>query len=91
MIHFYTTKRAISKQQTSDKLRLLKNRAYLFRNSRRLFLEKRAPFASLVFCCKFYFRKFAATLPHITREAFVQSVCRAVAATKSVAAKGHLA
>ena len=50
MIHFYTTKRAISKQQTSDKLRLLKNRAYLFRNSRRLFLEKRAPFASLVFC-----------------------------------------
>ena len=34
------------------------------------------------------FREFAATLPYIARKAFVQGVCHAVAATKSVVANG---
>jgi hypothetical protein len=37
------------------------------------------------------FRKFAAILPHIAWKAFVQSIYPAVAATKNVVAKGHLA
>ena len=35
-----------------------------------------------------YFREFAATLPHIAQNAFVQGVLGAVAATRSVAANG---
>ena len=37
---------------------------------------------------KFNFREFAATLPHIAQNAFVQGVLGAVAATRSVAANG---
>ena len=40
---------------------------------------------------KFNFREFAATLPHIAQNAFVQGVLGAVAATRSVAANGILA
>ena len=38
-----------------------------------------------------YLREFAATLPHIAQNAFVQGILCAVAATKSVAANGILA
>ena len=37
---------------------------------------------------KIIFREFAATLPYIARKAFVQGVCHAVAATKSMVANG---
>ena len=37
---------------------------------------------------KINFRECAATLPHIARKAFVQGVCHAVAATKSMVANG---
>ena len=40
---------------------------------------------------KIIFREFAATLPHIAQNAFVQGVLGAVAATRSVAANGILA
>ena len=43
---------------------------------------------SLLISQKKYFREFAATLPHIAQNAFVQGVLGAVAATKSVVANG---
>ena len=42
----------------------------------------------LAYLSKKLFREFAATLPHIARNAFVQGVLGAVAATRSVAANG---
>ena len=45
----------------------------------------------LLIAQKKLFREFAATLPHIAQNAFVQGVLGAVAATRSVAANGILA
>ena len=42
----------------------------------------------LAYLSKKIFREFAATLPYIARKAFVQGVCHAVAATKSMVANG---
>ena len=42
----------------------------------------------LAYLSKKIFREFAATLPYIAQKAFVQGVCHAVAATKSVVANG---
>ena len=45
----------------------------------------------LAYLSKKNFPEFAATLPHIAQNAFVQGVLGAVAATRSVAANGILA
>ena len=53
-----------------------------------MLIEREEP---LIAHLKFNFREFAATLPHIAQNAFVQGVLGAVAATRSVAANGILA
>ena len=55
--------------------------------NKRAYCERRAAYRSQ----KIIFREFAATLPYIVRKSFIQRAYRVVAATKSVAAKGHLA
>ena len=62
-----------------NKMGVLENKACLLREESRLSLSKNN------------FREFAAILPYTARKSFIQRAYRVVAATKSVAAKGHLA